>query len=103
MKDYFKSKIGQLITHAITTGDTFFTKVYKRQYNIEVLALKGNQLIVDVNSYDIVPSGYKHGGSDIHHGEVTVDISKRTKTLIISEIICKADSKFINEYKITAI
>lgn len=101
-KKYFESMIGKTITHSIETGETFFTEVYKRTYKIEVLGVKNGRIYVDVNSYDVVPSGYKKGGSDKHFGEVSVMIEDDSKMKTIFNIIANVDFEFLMRYNIKA-
>jgi hypothetical protein len=57
-----------------TTGHAFYTEVYRRQYELEVLAVDDGKVMFHVTSDDIVPRGYLHGGSDKQFGSVTVEI-----------------------------
>lgn len=51
-------------TLSITTGEKFFTAVYKRVYTLVVHAQDGTNAIITVKSKDYTPSGYGEGGSD---------------------------------------
>jgi hypothetical protein len=64
LQPYFESKLGQKIRVTRTTGHAFYTEVYRRQYELEVLAVDDGKVMFHVTSDDIVPRGYLHGGSD---------------------------------------
>ncbi|MNV41017.1 hypothetical protein D3C71_1326390 [compost metagenome] len=103
MEKYFESMVGKKINHSITTGETFFTKVYKRTYSIEVLKVKNGRVYVEVKCYDVVPSGYRQGGSDQNLGETVVMIDEDSKLETIFNIISQVDLMFLREYNIKAI
>lgn len=99
MNQYFKSKIGQIIEKDITTGQTFFTEIYKRRYNFEVISISRGKLTVWIKSFDIVPSGYKRGGSDIDFGQTSINITKfESLDSILKTLILNIDQKFANRY-----
>jgi hypothetical protein len=58
LQPYFESKLGQKIRVTRTTGHAFYTEVYRRQYELEVLAVDDGKVMFHVTSDDIVPRGY---------------------------------------------
>lgn len=99
MEDYFKAKIGEVIKKKVHTNE-FFTSVYARVYNVEVLKVTDGELTVEVVSHDETPTGKKDRDTVRERGELTVKIADKTKTAIIDEIIREADSKFFEFFKL---
>lgn len=98
MEDYFKKKLGENIQTKVTTGNDFYTEVYQRVYNVEVLRVSSGSMTVDVKSYDVAPSGLRDGDSSQALGETTIKIGTKTKTEIIDAIIREVDKPFFRRY-----
>jgi hypothetical protein len=97
LQPYFESKLGQKIRVTRTTGQTFYTEVYRRQYELEVLAVDDGKVMFHVTSDDITPSGYPLGGSDKQFGSVTVEI-QGTLEATAKEAVETADPQFFSRY-----
>jgi hypothetical protein len=103
LQPYFESKLGQKIRVTRTTGHAFYTEVYRRQYELEVLAVDDGKVMFHVTSDDIVPRGYLlprgylHGGSDKQFGSVTVEI-RDTLEATAKEAVETADPQFFSRY-----
>lgn len=100
MKDYFKSKIGQIIKVRYNTGKTFFTEVYERQYTIEIVSVIKNEVTCIVNSVDYVPSGYIKGSTDKYLGERKIKIiPDKSLENIIESMLIGIDPNFFFAYQ----
>lgn len=99
MKKYFESKIGQYISKSFTTGDTFYTGVYKRKYNIDILTVTAKEIQVKVTSSDYAPSGFGRYGSDKSYPARTFSYSKTENIDQIIDKICRTyDYRFFSKY-----
>lgn len=110
LQPYFKSKLGQKIRVTRTTGETFHTKVYRRRYELKLLAVDDGTVMFNVTSDDITPSGYLlkqefrtladlslSGGSDKQFGSVTVEIQD-TLEATVKKAVKTADPQFFSRY-----
>jgi hypothetical protein len=100
LEKYFETKIGVEIKKNIVTGEDKFTDVFERVYVIEVIGVKKGQLHVEVQSYDVAPSGSRLSRSDKYIGETVISLADyQTKESVIIDIIKKEDTDFYEKYK----
>jgi hypothetical protein len=95
LEKYFETKIGVEIKKNIVTGEDKFTDVFERVYVIEVIGVKKGQLHVEVQSYDVAPSGSRLSRSDKYIGETVISLADyQTKESVIIDI-----TDFYEKYK----
>ncbi len=59
---------GKTYQHQVTTGNTMFTAVFARRYSMHIINIDHDSVAVRLDSVDIVPSGYRSGGSEREFG-----------------------------------
>ena len=98
MAKYFETKVGETLNKSFNTGKDYFIEVWERCYQVEILSYDDGELMVEIKSYDKVPSGVKAGGSEKYFGEFETHILNRTKADILDSLIMNADPSFFKKY-----
>ena len=98
MKKFFEKAIGRTASETLVTGDSNFCSIYARQYTAMIVAIIGeDKVMMSVESYDKVPSGYKDAETDKKHDDVVVSLDGTPQT-ITRAAIRKADPKMFDTY-----
>jgi hypothetical protein len=102
MDNYLKTKVGKKVFVSFTTGETFYTEVYKRNFAIEIIKVTSNKITVKVTSKDITPSGMGRGGSDKSFPSFDYQYLKSVSIdNLLDGIARKSNPEFFNKYKFT--
>lgn len=94
---YFETKIGNRLSFRVTTGERFFTKVYARQYRMEVVSVSPETVSLLVSSYDLCPSGVRNGNTTQGFGTITVPLHETVEATLHAAAL-QADGAFFKTY-----
>jgi hypothetical protein len=77
LQTYFEAKIGDVLCSEVTTGQDGVRCVYGRRYKAEILAVLsgGEEVVVNLASQDLTPSGHCYSQTDIRFGDIHVAIA----------------------------
>jgi hypothetical protein len=77
LQTYFEAKIGNVLCSEVTTGQDGVRCVYGRRYKAEILAVLpgGEEVVVNLASQDLTPSGHCYSQTDIRFGDIHVAIA----------------------------
>lgn len=85
MKHYMFAKIGKV----------FSWEVCDKMYKLEVLCIRGNSVVFNVTSKGITPAGVFKKNTYEKYGEVSIDLTNKSKNDVIWNAILNADYEFI--------
>ena len=97
LQKFFEAKIASELRYQVTTGNRFFTEVYARHYQLEVVSADDVGAELLVTSFDVTPSGVRAGGSIKGFGTVMVLFSDSVESMVRSAAV-ESDPAFFKRY-----
>lgn len=87
-----------------TTGEKFFTDVYRRVYTFEINKFDGNTLSFYLSSKDYAPSGFGEADSEIEFGDFELKFTDKefndNAKNALKNVLAEIDKDFWRKYKV---